>query len=254
MNYKTLDDESCETLRSAIRQGIVDPILRLPDIDPRMFRHLENAQALASRQGPKPSQSNPLQNPLSRRYREHTFYPPIGQQGVPGAWQSLLCELARIAVPDGEVGYLRRIDQEISDMVLYKATFDWMALPTWLLNWGINWFDEAEIDECRWFLRLEQFEGVLPARIVLNNVTPFNESMLPGRPYEELPEWRGFWHKSDNPRDFWSIIPGGHLLRFLVWVPPTSTYHWHVHGRLTALTQSAYCQEAEMAERLGWNR
>jgi hypothetical protein len=255
MNYKTLDDDACDTLRSALAQGVVDPLIKLPDIDPRIFRHLEEARALgAGTPGPTAAQANPLQNPRSRRYHEHTYYPPIGQAVQPGGgWQSMFCELARIAIPDGQIGYLRRIDQILQDIALYKQTWDWMALPCWFFNAGITWYQEPEIDDCRWLLRIEQFDGRQPPQLVLNNVL-FDESILPGAPYGELPEWRGFWQRAENPRDFWSIVPGGSLLRFFVWVPETVKYHWYAQGRLTAQTQSAYCPEAEMAARLGWNR
>ncbi len=253
MISKTLDEEANETLRSALRQGIVDPLLRLPDIDPRMFRHLEEAQRLEGHKGPTPQQSNPLQNPRSRRYQENSYFPPIGQTAGQTGWQSLLCELARIAVPEGQIGYLRRIDQEIADLLRYKSTFDWLALPTWYFNCGINWFDEPEIDDCRWFLRIQPFHGQLPPRLNLIGL-PAPDNHLPGDPYSELAEWRGFWQRSNDPRDFWSIIPGMSLLRFFVWVPATVTYHWYVHGRLTAQTQSAYSAEAEMGARMGWNR
>lgn len=248
---ETLDAASRQVMRAAIDQGIVDPLFTVFDFDSRLYDWL--ARARANSQKPNPLQANLAYHPWSRRYQDHSFDLVRAPESELG-WSSMLVELSRINVPTGNIGFLRRIEQYVGDMARYKATYDWLAIPSQLLNWGIWEYAEPEIDDIRWYLRLVPFYGPESERLFVPNITN-PVPRLPGRPYQEpqLNEINCISFPCHNPYTLWAMIPGGYSLRFYVWTPATTTYQWTVRGKLSAITQALDSHEAELNARFGWN-
>lgn len=246
------DDLANNVLSTAISQGIIDAPT-VPNYG-GFFSHLQTLKEEKQRDPTqqKASQSNPLRQAESRRYVDH-YFPKWTQIGnVEIGYQPALVEIARITVPPNHVGYLRLIDQALCDWARYEATYDWKAFPSSYYNGGITWFDEWQVDLCRWFLRVEPFRGVYPDRLVISPCTNPDLS-LPGAPYSELPYINNIWFPAHNNRPMWSLIPAATTLRFFFYTPHTDDYQWSVMGKLSGVIQSENCHEAVFGERTGWN-
>jgi hypothetical protein len=195
-------------------------------VPPDMFELFLNQDPVIEK---NPSTLELLQYPDALRYVEHT-YPAEIHETVTDYW---CVELARIAVPWGHVGYLRKIDQVLND-----ATGNYF--PSNVAYWGSPIFVDSDVDNCRWWLTIEPFNGVMPVRFELSNTTPFGIGRLPGKPYSELHEIDALWYPAGCQKTFDLIIPQQSLLRFYFYSPPTTTWQWQARGRLSASRQSTY--------------
>lgn len=220
----------CSTLNAVVKAGVYDPSLTVFNrIDSNVFKYAtENFEKHAY-----PANKDLLYDARSQRYVESNF---AVYKADPEDY--LLLELARISVPRGSVGYLKTVEQ-------FCADFDQGFYPTAAQFLGIPFQDISDLDSLRWYLRLEQFNGRQPARLVKSSSTPINvESDLPGYPYVELSEIVGLWHFPHIRQQLSCIIPGAYLLRFFVYSPPTHTFTFSFSGRLTANVQSALSSSA----------
>ena len=224
-------------LREAVRDGVIDsPFKRY--WSPAVVRAMQLARQVQPEHY-DPNFNNLLQHPKSLRWREHT-YPALAHDN-----QTYWCtELARIAVPEGMVGYLENIDQVLNDAA-------GSYFPSNLQYWGSPRFEVQEVDDCKWWLTIEPYYQTQPGRFDLTSALPFDISRLPGRPFEELYEILGMWYPAGQFKPIRSIIPTGSILRFYFYTPPQSIYQWRPSGRLSARIQSTFSDEAmENARRL----
>ena len=107
-----------------------------------------------------------------------------------------------------------------------------------------------DVDNARWYLTLDYYDGVLPAPFNHSGATPINSAILPGLSYPELFEIDALWYPAGANQNLNLIIPGARMLRFFFLTPPTTTYQWQVRGRLSAFTQSTFSDEAAQNARL----
>lgn len=184
----------------------------------------------------RPSTFEPLNNPKTARWQEHTF----GPQNMPIAAAWFGVELARIVVPDGDVGLIRTVEQ-----VLYDQNGNYYA--TGSDYWGTPYPVDPDVANTRWYLNIQNYEGVTPPQYALSSlIFPLDREAFPGAPYPELPTISGIWLPANSPNTRVKlIVPGRSIVRFFFYSPPTVTWQWRVAGRLQAQTQTAYCREAE---------
>lgn len=160
----------------------------------------------------------------------HTF------DRTPSDQAESIWELAQIAVPERSVAFLENIEQYVADSagLFYASESSFWGKP---YNETI-----AELDNIRWFFRVQQFNGTLPARY---NVASNDESLLPGAPWSELPSFSGIWYPATKQNAISATIAPKTILRMFVSIPAAVNYDWRIAGRLTARIQSSKCQEAQ---------
>ena len=169
------------------------------------------------------------QAPQSQRWQESHLTPQIHSPST--VWWAI--ELARFAVPEGQIGFLRRIEQVVNDD---QGSY----FPTNVAYWGSPQFVFPDVDNLRWYFTLSYFNGTLPPRYNLFSAVPIPAHALPGAPYTDLPEIDGLWYPAHGSHDFKLIVPGGRILRFFMLTPPCVEYTWQVSGKLSGYTQSTY--------------
>jgi hypothetical protein len=233
--YNTREEEAA-VMRAAIAQGVVDRVLVPFDtIDQKVFR-----AAIAAYRPQKFWNKDPQFVAQTQRYHE-SVYPPH----VVDPTEYTVVELARFPVARGSVGYLKSLEQFVQDS---GSGF----YPTSSELWGLPFQSDADLSECRWYLRLDAFDGILPNRLIVADAAAFVlETVLPGQPYWELAEFRDIWYpphcSSKMPN---MLVPGGYVLRYFFFSPPTTTWTWEAAGRLRGVTQSALCAEADYNTRI----
>lgn len=162
-----------------------------------------------------PSAQNRYQNPATAHYQANAFdfwtHPMDADYTV---------ELARFAVPYGGIGVIRRLYQWVSGFC--EAT-----------DWGNPVKGNADVDSIEWFLRVEQFTGALPARLISPSPA------LPGAPYDDLNHIRYLWfmpHSGDSQVNL--VVPGKSLVRFVARCPIPQV-EYRIMGRLAGYVQSS---------------
>jgi len=231
----TLADDAATLLDYVVEQGIVD--VRITpfndDVFPfELFVDLPEAYA----RGVGDSQAYELSTDAkSRRWRESNFE-PLTQPNMAQWWA---VELARIVVPFGEVGFVESCEQ-----VLYDV--DGNYFPTNSVYWGSPFFADSDVDDCRWYLTIDNISHAGDARFNRTSVAAFDSTVLPGSPYPDKYEIAGIWypaHNSSANHLKW-IVPHEKVLRFFFFTPPTAIWQWRAAGRLRAYTQSTFSPEA----------
>lgn len=233
--------ESSAILRSAIDQGLIDPVLYpFRDRDYLIQRSMALIEALARQRMAiriDPSTFELATQPRSERWQEHSF-PPVTHIDTATYWA---VEVARIIVPKGDIGLLNRIDQ-----VIYDAHGDYY--PTASPYWGEPYPLLRDLTGTSWFLQIEYFNGTQPERYNRASAVVLTRANLPGQPYPELPEIYGLFYAAQNPAgNLKAVIPGNRMLRLYFVTLPTAeplNYQWTVSGRLRATLQTTYCPEA----------
>lgn len=146
-------------------------------------------------------------------------------------------ECSRFVVPEGQIGFLKYIEQVVNDI-------DGSYYPTNCSFWGSPTYVDPDVDNLRWYLRLSPFYGTLPVRLNLSSAAPIPEHTLPGVPYSELPIIDGLWYPAHLRSELKLIVPGRYVLRLIMVTPPTTTYRWVISGKLSGMTQSTYQDSA----------
>jgi hypothetical protein len=231
---KTLEYYAARTLQEAVHQGVIDTVMtEWPGamIPAEMFHWVVDQQ---SREPFNPNQNELYQHPVSQRHQESVF----DVQTQPDITEYWAVELARIYVPEGVIGYLVGIDQVLNDV---QGNY----YPSNVTYWGSPHFVIPDVDNCRWYLRLDYFNGQQPARFNLSSAAPIPTDRLPGFPYSELHEIPGLWYPAHQDHPLKLLIPGQHMLRFYFVSPPTTIYQWQTMGRLRAYTQTTYSRAAQ---------
>jgi len=235
--------EGSQLLREAIQAGLIEVEL-YPGPDTYEYKAMELFKA---RDPSIFDPSNPktfelAAHPASQRAQEH-YFPPTLQPDMTFYWG---VELARICVPKGEIGLVQSIEQ-----VLYDDQGDYY--PTASAYWGSPYSVNTDVRNVIWYLQLEYFDGIQPARFNLPTAAPITRASLPGYPYPELPTIQGLWYAAQSPLSKTKlIVPGNRMLRFFAIVPPTVNYRWYATGRLRAYTQITYSAEAAANARLSY--
>lgn len=240
---RTLADESADVLRAAFAHGLVDSDVipfDPPSIPPEMFQWVESQR---SRYQQNPHEFNLLEHPRSRRFQESSF--PAATQ--PDPTENWAVEVARIVVPQGSVGFIESLEQVLNDA---SGSY----YPTNQAFWGSPVFVDPDVDNCRWYLTIDYYDGLVPEPFEISGATAIGIGRLPGAPYSELSEIDGLWYPANSPnaKHLQLIVPEMKMLRLFFMTPPTVTYTWQVRGRLTAYTQTTYCKEAANNARLNW--
>lgn len=239
---KTLTEESSQVLREAVRDQVVDTVLYPFDGFSIPFDMFEWVTSQGAIEPQNPHTFELLEHPKSRRYQE-VIFDAVTDPDITGWWG---VELARIVVPKGEVGFLTGIDQVLNDV-------EGNYFPTNVAYWGSPNYVLPDVDNTRWFLKLDYYDGLIPQRFNRIQFAPaMQPGVLPGWGYPELHEIPGIWYPAhnSNANKLSLIIPGQRMLRFYFFTPPTVTYQWQVSGRLRAYTQSTYSREAQANARM----
>lgn len=233
--------ESSEVMRAAARDGVTETIL-----DPFTFEEipLEMFHWVLEKSAEKLNVQNPahfdfLQHPKSKRAQISTF-PAATHPDTDEFWA---VELAQVVVPQGSIGFLFGLEQVLNDV-------DGNYYPSNKEFWGSPQFVVPDVDNARWYLTLDFYDGALPTPFNFSSVTPIGASVLPGMSYPELFEIDALWYPAGARQNLNLIIPGARMLRFFFLTPPTTIYQWQVRGRLSAFTQSTFSDEAAKNARL----
>jgi len=147
-------------------------------------------------------------------------------------------EVARFSVPAGQIGYVQHLEQVVNDV-------DGNYYPTSNEYWGSPHFMLADVNNLRWFLKLDFYNGVQPPRLLMSSAVPIPASSLPGYPYLDLPILNALWYPAHCNRRIKMVVPGNRILRFFAYSPPTTVYQWQLGGRLAGYTQTTYQDEAK---------
>jgi len=227
----TLDQEATLALRAAVQNGVVDTIMHpfSAPLTGALLAYISKAQK-EHRQDPNAFEA--YQHPRSTSFQSNSlaaFVPPSD------AYQAL--EVARFVVPKGQVGYIEYIEQDVSDE-------DGSYYPTNQAYWGSPTSTLADVDGIRWWLKLDFYDGLEPARFARADNIPFGSELAPGMPYSEMHEIDALWYPAHLSKKLKLIVPGQRMLRLYYYSPPLITYTWKIRARLSGYTQSTYCPEA----------
>lgn len=236
---QTLTSLSAEVLRSAVECGVIDDPINeilggaLPNdlvVPASIISNVAGSPALVQ----NPNQFEPFEHPDSRRYQVSSFGPFTNVDTE----SYYVAEVARFVVPDGHLGVLKSLEQTLHDSggAIY---------PTNQEYWGSPYSVNADINQNRWYLTIDYFDGTQPDPYVALAAGAILIEHLPGMPYPELNTINGLWYPANCPTSFdlsW-IVPSQRVLRFFWVCPPTTNYEWTGGGRLTGFTQSAYSND-----------
>jgi hypothetical protein len=230
-------DESRAWLELAVNQGIVDVRLHPFDDDNfpiEIFGMVEDWAEDVQATYPTPDL---YVEAKSRKIQESMLTPVLH---VTPTTTRMVCEVARIIVPQGHIGFLQNIEQTLHDAAgNYYATSN--------QYWGSPYSVDPDVAGCRWYLTTQHFDSFDGAQFnnqALAAFDPYRD--LPGSPYSEKFEINGIWYPAHAPTskiDNW-LIPQQTVLRLFFYTPPTSNFQWVAGGRLRAVTQSTFSEEA----------
>jgi hypothetical protein len=238
-----LDRQANQLLRDAFKDGIIETVLRPFSgyrIPHEMFSWVLSEDAV-KKHPQNANQFDLLQHPKSRRYQESRFE----AQTHPDIAQYWAVELAQIVVPQGHVGFLMGLEQVLNDA-------DGNYYPSNQEYWGSPQFVLSDVNNCRWYLTLDFYDGSLPVPFNFSSTSAIGPAVLPGMAYSELSEIDGLWYPAHSPasQQLKTIIPGARMLRFFFLTPPTTDFQWQVRGRLRAYTQSTFSKDSQSNARL----
>jgi hypothetical protein len=235
---RTLIQDSSEALRNAVNNGVVDTILS-PFQEPYLQNLLSFVQGKKSLHVQDPKTFELASSNQSLRWQESQFEP----QSQVALAEYYAVELAQFAVPKGSIGFVRYVDQVLNDV-------DGNYYPSNQEYWGSPHFVFSDIDNCRWYLTLDFFDGQMPAPFVLSSAVAFTSQSLPGIPYTDLPQISRLWYPAHSGKELKLLVPGNRVLRLFFYTPPTTLYRWQVMGKLSGWTQSTYTQQAKANARI----
>lgn len=225
------DKSTAHTLRRFADAGIIDTVLAPFDERLLTVGYLKWFGTLALKK--KHSQNNAFMNiasaDQSQRFQSNRLSTVL-HETVTDYWA---VELARFVVPNGQIGFVTGVEQVVN-------AADGSYYPSNVAYWGSPRFVISDVDNIRWYLRLDYFNGLHPNRYNLSSTVAIPWHALPGEPYSDLHEIDAIWYPANNNRRLKLIVPAQRMLRFFMITPPTTLYQWEVSGRLTGYTQTAY--------------
>ena len=221
-------------LRDAIQNNVVDVSLN----------YLEHTTLLCMQYLEKNASSKPPfisldQNPEALRTQVHTF----GRTTIALPAQDNIFELARIVVPENNIGYLENVEQ-------YLADKDGQFYATASTRWGQPYNETVDVNAVRWVFRIQDFTGQQPEQFFHTAVViPDFINLLPGRPWSEINEIPGLWYPATQYHGIRANIAPANMLRLFVFIPRLTDYNWRAAATLTARVQSSICKEAHFNTR-----
>ena len=228
--------ENSSLIRSALERGIINTRICFESVPGRMM--LTESKSVV----PRAHIQNIDQNSQALRTQIHTF----DRTGVLDTARDHLIELARITVPQGNVGHVQNIEQYLADVEgsFYASSSQY---------WGMPYNETVPINDIIWLFRIDNFYGRWVPQFYANGLPLVNfRALLPGNAWWDLPEFNGIWYPANHNKNFVGTIPTGKQLRFFAFVPATAQtqYIWNLSGRLTARIQSELCPEAQINTRI----
>jgi hypothetical protein len=228
----SLEQESSIALSNAVKNGVIDTVIH-PFSNPIVVGLLGYIRERRGQHRQNPNTFEPYEHPKSTQWQESAFDTFLH----PDTAEWSCAEVARFVVPKGQVGFVTHIEQVINDV-------GGNYYPTNQEYWGSPRFVLPDVDNIRWWLKLDFYDGVQPARFQFANPAVFGSEVAPGMPYSDMHTIDALWYPAHLDRPVKLIVPGMRMLRFFYYSPPTTTYQWEVRGRLTGYTQSTYSTEA----------
>lgn len=229
---RSIDQINSDFLTAMIDGGIVNTPFKPLDERIEYTKYFEWFLALAPRKQiwTDPNQFHLSTAAQSLRWQVSHFPAQTHPSFATNYWA---VELAHFAVPDGQIGFVKTIEQVVNDV-------DGNYYPTNVSFWGSPQFVDPDVDNLRWYLTLSEYYGWYPPQFALSTVAPIPVHALPGHPYPDLPEIDGIWYPAHAQRPLNLLVPGRHVLRLFMISPPTVNFQWQVSGRLSGYTQSSY--------------
>jgi hypothetical protein len=230
----SLEQEASLALSNAVKNGVIDTVLH-PFSNPIITGLLGYARERRGQHRQDPNTFEPYEHPKSTQWQESSF--SAFTHAPPADW--FCVEVARFVVPKGQVGFVTHIEQVVNDV---QGNY----YPTNQEYWGSPRFVLSDVDNIRWWLKLDFYDGQLPAaRFQYNDTIPFGSEIAPGMPYSDMHTIDALWYPAHMNRPIKLIVPGMRMLRFFYYSPPTTIYQWEVRGRFTGYTQSTYSTESQ---------
>lgn len=236
MPFPNRFQEDSSLFREALSIGIIDTSTCRQSVPAKMMRSSGKSTV------PRANIQNIDENSEALRTQIHTF----DRTDVFLSTNNHLIELARIVVPEGNVGHINSVEQ-------YMADSDGRFYASASEYWGMPYNETVNINDIIWFFRVDSYDGSwLPQFYATALVMPNPRGLLPGAPWFDLPEFNGLWYPANLRKEFSGTIPSGKQLRFFAYVPPEAltVYSWRLSGRLTARVQSELCKEAQYNTRV----
>lgn len=247
---KTFFKDSTNVLRRAIKEGVIDPIMRA--IAVKSFGKVSLFQPLMTQLHEQQKRyrtetawlgkQNSWMSPATRRY-QNSASPPV-TPSLAGAVLPWLVELARFMVDDNHVGFVKSFEQ-------YLAVSGPPAVNyTNAASWG-NPFSVLP-NHVQWFLRLSPSTSMTTAAWLDVTGIAATADNLPGRPYTDLPQTSDIWYPANSPsaQNVHLTVPGGHCLRAFLLAPAIAGIRAAV--KLAGSVQSELNKEAQQAAKVGW--
>lgn len=235
MTRLTQDDLSTQMLTGLMQAGAFDT--RLYPFDERIFSpaFFEWFSTLSDRstnpQDPHTFEVSP--SAQSARWQE-SHLATITHDLTYRHWA---VELARFVVPNGQIGFVKYIEQVVNDT---SGSY----YPSNVTYWGSPRFVIPDVNNLRWYLTLSYYDGHLPPRYEIDAGAVIPPHALPGAPFNDLFEIDALWYPAHSGKELKLIVPGQSILRMFMISPPTVTYQWEVSGKISGYTQSTYQQAA----------
>lgn len=229
---QSINDQNSAFLGKLIKSGIIDtPFNPMDENRSQYLRYGDWFLKLGNQKKcwPNPDSYEMWTHAKTQRWQE-SHLDPVTHPVVTDYWA---IELAQFAVPEGHIGWLKYIEQVITDVT-------GSYYPTNTTFWGSPYYVDPDVDNLRWYLKLTPFYGTLPARYNLSSTIPIPVHSLPGVPYTELPQIDGLWYPAHRRSEMKLIVPGRYVLRFFMISPPLVNYQWVASGKLSGYTQSTY--------------
>lgn len=228
--HQSIDEQATGVLSDMIERGIYDTPLDLSyPYDYAQYFHWFLAIGEKKRAWQNPQSYELWTAAQSQRWHESH----LSARTQPDIAQYWAVELAQFPVPDGQIGFVRYLEQVVNDV-------NGSYYPTNVSFWGSPHFVDPDVDNIRWYLTISEYYGTLPQRFEQTSAVPIPINYLPGHPYTDLPEIDGLWYPAHCRKQLKLIVPGKHVLRFFMMTPPTTFYRWTVSGKISGNTQSTY--------------
>lgn len=237
---------SSELMRRAIAENVIAvtprAIAKFQNERNDMFtRLMENVQAQYQtriERSPWLGQQSSWQLPTTRRY--HQSRSPVTVPAVQPSTAAWMVELARFAVPYGNVGIIKSFEQYVRQGE---------TIATSSANWGNPFPITTDI---RWFFRLSAIHLVATPWINVSGLSAIPD-YLPGIPYDDFANTDDLWFPagSSSSANVHFPVPGGQVLRIVCLVGSSQTAT-QVAAKVAGTIQSETNKDAAFVVRTTW--
>lgn len=218
----------CDPISQIFNEALPTDLMAIPST---LFDEITADPALVQ----NPNQFNLFVHPDTKRFQESSDGPFLNVDTE--AFHAF--EVARFIVPYGKTGVIKSIEQVLWDR-------DGSIYPTSNEYWGAPYFVDNEINQNRWYLTIDNFEGQFLPRVNFTSAAFIPITDLPGVPYPELSDINMIWYPVHCPasQNLNFVVPQSKVLRMFWVCPPTENYNWFGTGRLRGYTQSTFSNDA----------